>query len=133
MAEREELVQYYIVDATLGIRSKGKIGAQCAHGALLAHEIYERLRVLADKYHTDLTSRGHANTYNKWYGGQMTKIVLKGDPEVMEKAGKEYGHMTACVIDSGFTEVPEGSQTVVVLPIMKRDDCPDWLTELRLL
>lgn len=133
MPERESLVQYYIVDTTLGIRSKGKIGAQCAHGALLADVIYRRLQKLAAQDDADLTSRTTASRYHRWFDGQMTKIVLRGDPDVFEKAVKIYGRMAVTVVDSGFTEVPPGSKTVVVLPILDRAEVPEWLAELKLL
>ena len=124
--------QYYIVDATLGMR-KGKIGAQCAHGALLADLIYQRLALLASRDEGDSTSRLEANLYCKWFEDEMTKIVLKGNPEILAKATDEFGRMAALVVDNGHTEIPAGSQTVIVLPIMLKEDAPDWVKELKLL
>jgi peptidyl-tRNA hydrolase len=112
---------------------KGKVGAQCAHGALLADQIYQRLKKLGEQDIGDLTSRTHANLYGRWFKGDMTKIVLKGNPETIQKAADTYAHMAAIVVDNGFTEIPPNTITVAVLPIMDKADAPEWIKELSLL
>jgi len=126
------LVQYYIVDAALGLR-KGKIGAQCAHGALLADRVYQSVQTWAEANPEDSKSVALANQYADWFNGLMTKIVLKGDIGSMNWAQTTYGHMAATVVDAGFTEIPAGTTTVVVLPIMDKSEAPDWVRGLKLL
>jgi len=127
-----EIVQYYLVDAGLNMR-KGKIAAQCAHGALLAHKIYQRIALLAQKDPHDMKSHGHNSFYLKWEGGDSTKIVLKATAEELKRANNEYRHMAAIVVDRGYTEVPANTTTVVVLPVMLKDGAPEWIKNLPLL
>ena len=123
-------VQYYLVDNTLGMR-KGKVGAQCAHGALLADRLYQRLQNISLLDQMPTKRKIASERYLTWFRGEMKKIVLKGNPEILAKAISEYVRMTAVVIDNGHTEIPAGSMTVVVLPIMDKTNAPDWLKELK--
>lgn len=112
-------VQYYLVDHSLQMR-RGKIMAQCCHGALYAHA--EGIAKV-DSYCTE---------YLRWYQNQMPKIVLKCTAEHLERAMAEYPRAVE-VIDAGHTEVAPGTRTVVVLPVIPKHDAPDWVKELPLL
>jgi len=127
-----DLVQYYIVDNCLGMR-KGKVGAQCAHGALLAHQIYERMRTINSREYGSPQTQTMAAQYQKWLNGDMTKIVLKGDSGHVLLAAQEFGRLAAIVVDKGYTDIDPGSKTVAVLPLMNKEDAPDWVKELQLL
>jgi len=93
--------------------SKGKIAAQCAHGALLAQE---------PNPHED---------YEMWFHTDMTKIILKASSEDLQRAIDEENATE--VVDKGYTEVPPNSRTVVVLPVMEKEKAPSWTRKLPLL
>ena len=144
------LVQYYLVDRTLKMR-QGKACAQCAHGALIVQKRHCKFSSNVDKerIHRHLSENGFdstssldavalelqssfVETYKAWDEGGNAKVVLKADAELLQRAMDEF-EFAVEVIDAGFTEVAPGSRTVVVLPVMKKEDAPDWIQALKLL
>lgn len=142
------LVQYYLVDHSLKMR-RGKVCAQCAHGALLMDQAYrdrdagEAITAMNDIHRGNfekavvflerLISKGDEfKGYSYWREGSMAKIVLKCQSDDLDRAMFEFDHAVA-VIDAGKTEIPENTRTVVVLPIMTKEQAPDWIKDLPLL
>lgn len=119
-----ELVQYYLVDATLKMR-KGKTGAQCGHGALLAHSLTKGICDYGKFYDYD-------QIYYQWFSTNMAKIVLKSCPEEMDRAKAEFKMMLTEVFDNGRTEIAPNTRTVVVLPVLFKENAPEWIRNLPL-
>ena len=142
-----DLVQYYLVDRSLSMR-QGKACAQCAHGALLADRGYRDRNAFsaADAMHAIedggssvsafLDRMQDADTeygqYKLWRDGGMRKIVLRADSSLLQKAMDDF-EFAVEVIDDGHTEVDPGTRTVVVLPVMRKNEVPSWIGELKLL
>jgi len=120
------LVQYYLVDHSLrttggGKLRKGKVAAQCCHGALYAHE-----KALS------MTGHFYQTVYMRWYTNDMAKIILLCTTSDLERALLEYPNASE-VVDLGFTEIAPNTRTVVVLPVMPKDQAPEWVAQLSLL
>jgi PTH2 family peptidyl-tRNA hydrolase len=104
MSKQDELVQYYIVNADLGM-SIGKTAAQVAHASMLL--------ALRDC---------KKEQFNEWYYNIMRKVILAGT----EKDMNEYIDMSDWmngvipIVDKGLTEIPVNSLTVIVFPILSR-------------
>lgn len=109
-----ELVQYYIVNKDLNM-STGKIAAQCCHGSMLI-----ALRDQSDK------------KFQLWKSTAMRKVVLKGTLKEIKKI-KELIPNSILIIDNGYTEIEPNSETVLVLPVMTREESRKIVGRLRLL
>lgn len=112
----DELVMYLVVNIDL-IReysmSSGKIAAQVAHGATM----------ISFKYSQE-------DFYKEWYadGRHQKKIVLRAHEKDLKKLIELDG---VAVYDNGYTEIPEGSLTVVAFPPMLRSETPKLLKRLQ--
>jgi len=104
MSKQDELVQYYIVNADLGM-SIGKTAAQVAHASML----------LA------LRDNQQENFYD-WFYSIMRKVILAGTEQDMDRyiAMSSWQYGVIPIIDKGLTEIPENSLTVIVFPILTR-------------
>jgi len=92
-----------VVNAALAM-GKGKVGAQCAHGAVLAL----------------LAARGAAAAWAAaWARDGQAKIVLRapGEAELLAlaAAARAAGLPSALVRDAGHTQVPRGALTVAAI------------------
>ena len=105
-------MQYFIVNQDLKM-SKGKIGAQISHAATISALKYRKKKL-----------------FKIWMNTCKRAIVLQAPQEVLEKL-KEDGYIS--IIDKGFTEIPENSLTVVVLPIDYKDNLKELVGDLKLL
>lgn len=117
----KDLIQYYIVDHSLKMR-KGKIAAQVAHGAMYAMN-----------YYFECQDESYLNIFESWLNADIKKCILKGAAEDLNKAEEEFGKRCSVVKDNGHTQVPVGSRTVVVLPVMDKSEAPEWIKNLQLL
>jgi PTH2 family peptidyl-tRNA hydrolase len=139
----KDLVQYYIVDSELKMR-KGKIAAQCAHGAVyfsssLKFRLSSFIPMKFLNLMEDLSSNYHIENnvlsmkrIKEWGNGLNKKIVLKGNQDIMDKVMLFYPDSIE-VIDEGLTDVEKGTRTVVVLPLIDKNKAPLWIKELKTL
>jgi peptidyl-tRNA hydrolase len=95
--------------------SVGKIAAQCSHGSMLI--------ALRDQYEAK---------FQLWQNTVMRKIILSGKLNDIEKIQQQV-HNSILIIDKGFTEIEPNSKTVLVLPVMTREESKKLVGRLRLL
>lgn len=126
------LVMYFIVRQELGMGA-GKVGAQCAHACQLILMEDKRLRrytkSMSPSEQWMLLRMEHWNDHN--LNGGFRKVVLKAD-EKEWKALKEI-YDPIIVQDAGLTEVEPGSETVMVLWPMYKNERDKVLKRLRCL
>jgi peptidyl-tRNA hydrolase len=121
--EDNPLVMYYIVRQSLNM-GPGKMVAQGAHATQLILEYDKSLRRLKK----DITEEQKNKTIrmDMWkdraLNGGFRKIVLTADDKEWETLKSDYNPII--VTDAGLTEVPAGSETVMVIfPILKSERC----------
>ena len=92
--------QVMIVRTDLKMR-KGKIAAQCCHGAIGAYK------------------KSPADKIRKWENEAYAKVVLKvqtlGELTALKKLADEKGIANYLVVDAGRTQIPTSSVTVLAL------------------
>ena len=90
-----------VVRTDLGM-GKGKVGAQCAHAAVMCYK-------KALKEAPDMVDR--------WEGGGVTKVCLKVDSEEgllnLASHAREAGVVFGVVRDAGRTQIASGTMTVL--------------------
>jgi len=113
---------YLIVNSSLGM-SCGKIAAQCGHAVQLLLEQYYSL--LSCNIKTE-DQQKKIDRVELWKApeldGGYRKVVLQAGEKEWEYLKKAYNPII--VIDAGLTEVSAGSETVMVLyPMFKEEEC----------
>jgi|LakMenEpi03Aug12_release.lakeMendotaPanAssembly.Ray.scaffolds.fasta_scaffold349228_3 peptidyl-tRNA hydrolase len=112
--DENEMIHYTIVNKELNM-STGKIIAQCNHGIML------------------ITLRDHdTENFQKWLNTAIKAVTLKGTEKEMVKL-KELLPQSIMIIDKGFTEIPNGSKTILSLPVMSRKEAHQYVKKFRLL
>ena len=130
LLSREPLKMVIVTRADLEL-SKGKLCAQCAHGAVDAV-----IRSGTTSQSTAVNER-HLENVQQWFTQGQTKIVVKVETqdallEVYRKA-KEADHNCSIVRDAGRTEVESGTITVVCIGPSKISEIDTITGHLRLL
>lgn len=111
----DEIVQYIVVNKELGM-STGKVSAQVAHVAMMMGIHYG----MVDNDNDDFWF---------WYTcNEQKKIILQGKQKDLEKLAEKFFF----VIDSGYTEIPKDSLTVVGLPPMRKSEAKQYIKRLQL-
>jgi peptidyl-tRNA hydrolase len=107
-------VMYLVANKGLNM-SRGKLGAQCGHGAVRAY-----------RRSNDRIAPSHRELLDEWWETGETKIVLEArDTEhllLVERFVKERGIDTVLVIDEGRTEIAPHSPTVLGSVVVDKDD-----------
>jgi peptidyl-tRNA hydrolase len=126
-ASGNDLVLYSIVRKDLGM-SGGKIPGQCQHAMQYFMQHYLKV-----KYNTSFTiGDSFMDRYENWINSNThTKIILEASDKEWEKLREEYDPII--VIDAGKTEIPAGSETVMILYPMLRDERSKTLKRCQLL
>jgi len=128
MDNDEVWVQYYIVNMDLQM-SRGKIAAQCAHGA--TYYVMAIMNKREKFINTDIEISS-MRRFNEWANQGMRKVILQGDTKAIQKATQSLLE-TYLVIDEGRTEVDNGSRTVVTFAPLLKSCSPSWLKRLQVL
>lgn len=111
----------------------GKVGAQCAHACqliLLENQTLRRsLGSLSPSQQNILIRIDYWN--NGDLNGGFRKVVLKADEKEWSALKEIYDPIIVC--DAGLTEVEPGSETVMVIWPMYKDERDKTLKRLRCL
>lgn len=115
------LVMYFVVREELGMGA-GKVGAQCAHACQLIlmeqDNIRKQIRPLSDSQYNILRRMNYWNSRD--LNGGFRKVVLKASDKEWASLKDIYDPIIVC--DAGLTEVEPGSETVMALwPIYKNE------------
>lgn len=117
--DEDPLVMYFIIRQSLGMGA-GKVGAQCAHACQLI------LIANKEKRKNLLAPNPFVIRMNYWndrnINGGFRKVVLRANDKEWEYLKEVYNPVI--VQDAGLTEVDPGSETVMVLwPMFKNERC----------
>lgn len=125
------LVMYIIINEELGM-SPGKLAAQVGHGIQLIMQDYYELDNFSQRSPSAAMSLfdeeiNIIQRMDLWLHTEMenkyTKVTLRADKKEFEKIKAEFGKNLALVIDAGKTEIPAGSETVIILyPLFKNEN-----------
>jgi peptidyl-tRNA hydrolase len=106
----EDIVLYIIVRESLSI-SIGKTAAQCAH--VVQH--------ITEHFYENKMNEEQKLLYNQWRNQDYRKVVLKADEKEWLKIKELSG--SVLIIDKGFTEIPENTETVIgFYPMIKNSN-----------
>jgi peptidyl-tRNA hydrolase len=141
-ADPDPIVMYLIVRESLGM-SMGKACAQCAHVSQMLQVKYEELhRELTDrrdgwgKYPNpilDAVALEMELIYQEWVDTAIRKVVLGADEKEWEKVKEACKDSMVVVRDAGYTEVPEGSETVIGCWPVRKSQTPKIIKRLQVL
>jgi PTH2 family peptidyl-tRNA hydrolase len=109
--KNKDLIQYYVINTEL-LMSKGKVNAQVAHASMLATLHYQ-----------------NQPSFIIWQNDKMKKVMLEGMTKDLIGL-RSLGFIT--VVDLGLNEIEPNSLTVVVLPIMTREEAHKFVKRLQL-
>ena len=96
--------------------STGKLCAQVGHGV----------------QDVVISCRGNKKRWNSYKNSNSPKIILKADQQTFDEI-LECSCKKVVVVDSGKTEVPEGTITAIVFPPMYESEVPEFIKGLKLL
>jgi peptidyl-tRNA hydrolase len=121
------LVVYSIVKKSLNM-SCGKIPGQCQHAIQYFINNY-----YINKYNVETELGTLFNIrFEYWHvSNTHTKVILEASDKEWEKLKEEYDPII--VIDAGKTEIPAGSETVMILYPMLREERSKTLKRCQLL
>ena len=106
---------YIIVNSDLKL-STGKLCAQVGHAV----------------QDVVISCRGNKKRWNSYKNNGSAKIVLKADQQIFDELLR-CSCKKVVVVDSGKTEVPEGTITTIVFPPMYESEVPEFIKGLKLL
>lgn len=115
----DEIVMYILVNRDLPME-KGKLAAQVAHSACKAS-------------HAASISSEHRNTWESWFGGSYTKIVLKSNEFEMKKILEQHFKICYVTYDEGRTQIAKNSLTTLAFIPMLKSQAPEEIKYLKLL
>lgn len=123
----EYMVVYSIVRESLGM-SSGKIAGQCQHAMQYLMQHYNDVRYDVESKLASV----FRNRYEDWIHSKThTKVILTASDKEWEKLREEYDPLI--VKDAGKTEIAAGSETVMILFPMFKDERNKTLKRCQLL
>lgn len=135
----DELRIYFVVNADLNM-GVGKTAAQTAHAMQYLLSKREELltacdtRWILDERDAFKKMIGQALCFNQWlYSPAHCKIALGANTQDFNSIKDTYADRCVVVRDAGRTEVASGSETVIGLYPMRKDERCALLKRLRLL
>lgn len=119
--QKNPYIMYFVIKKSLNM-SAGKIAVQIAHAAQMMIFWYNQLKV----QNFDMTK-----DFDTWKNESFRKVSLVAKDNEFEKIKQELH----CVVvkDAGLTEVDPGSETVLAIWPMRKDDRPKLLKKLQTL
>jgi PTH2 family peptidyl-tRNA hydrolase len=118
----DPLIMYLIVRESLNM-SVGKIAAQCGHATQM---------VLLQHFEAP-TMKSEPSAFEEWLSTSFRKVVLSADEKEWAKVRDSGEVRFLTVTDAGLTEVPSGSETVMVLWPMRKSLVPKVIKRLQVL
>lgn len=127
---KPETVMYILLNSSLKM-GKGKIAAQCCHGACRVVSLLETCGGVK-----------HIPYYRDWCRHGETKVVLKVEESRMREIYEKYRIINVSrkesiwcvpVHDAGRTQIAPGSLTVLAFRPMLKNNAPDIIKNLKLL
>jgi peptidyl-tRNA hydrolase len=137
--DQDPIAMYLVVNEELiEEMGLGKTGAQIGHAVSMLMLDYHKLDKRYDKYIENTSTEqekflAQYFLWRDWFKNGIRKITLKADKKEFEKLKVEFKDTMVLVVDSGFTMIPEGSETVIGLPPMKKSQRPKLLQRLQTL
>lgn len=144
--QEDPIVMYLVVRETLGM-SIGKTAAQCAHASQML--LLQFIKEQQDWEHSydpvygpsqeDYDSfpeetKLHWNLFDKWLATSFRKVVLRADDKEWIKIKNEIPVINrVIVVDAGLTEIASGSETVIGLWPMHKNEVPKVIKKLQVL
>ena len=127
----DPIVLYVIVRQELNM-SPGKIASQACHGVQKFLLNYFRLLAFKAKLHETLPAHEEAciGLTTEWLGNGSRKVVLKANEKEWSEVRETYGKDCFVVSDCGLTEVVKGSETCMVLSVMRKSQASKHVKEL---
>jgi PTH2 family peptidyl-tRNA hydrolase len=126
---QSEIVMYLIFREDLKL-TKGKIAAQAGHAVQL---MIQKIDVA---YLDQCGPAGQFERYGSWCQGSMAKVALKvADGAALEELRVKLADArvwTATVTDEGRTCVEPGTETVMAIEPMPRDEIAPFVSSLKL-
>lgn len=121
--QENPFVMYFIIKKSLEM-SPGKISIQVGHAAQMMVFWYDELK-LQDQIILNLED------FNTWKKESFRKVSLVANDKEFEKIKNEL----YCVVvkDAGLTQVKPGSETVLAIWPMRKNDRPKLLKRLQVL
>lgn len=128
--QEDPIVMYLIVRESLEM-SVGKTAAQCAHASQMLQLKYNQLE---KELYTDKDFLDKIYIFREWLNSSFRKVVLRSDNGSWEKIKAAFKDQNMIVvIDSGLTEIPSGSETVIGLWPIKKSQRPKLIKKLQAL
>lgn len=134
VSQEDPIVMYLIVRESLNM-SPGKLGAQCAHASQIA-----LLKFIEDRETIHIPfqapdSQDRLDVFSLWLKGSFRKVTLTANDKEWEKVKEVFieGNTRFTVIDTGLTEIPAGSETVIAIWPLYKSQRPKILTKLQAL
>jgi len=126
-----DVVMYLIVrESLLDKMSAGKIAAQCGHAVQFVVTYYFESSPILGFYEQN---NKRTELMNKWFDCNYPKIVLKADDNEWQKL-KDYPDLFCFIVkDAGHTQVDPGTETVMALWPVERNNRPKLLSRLQIL
>jgi peptidyl-tRNA hydrolase len=137
--EQEDPIVMYLVVHEIGM-SAGKVGAQCGHavGMLDIKQKEQERDFWREHEHDTVEPVQPANLkiWDDWLHNSFRKVVLTANDKKWAKLKdklKELNIEHVLVIDSGLTEIPYGSETVIGVWPMRKSQSPQVIKKLQAL
>jgi peptidyl-tRNA hydrolase len=129
--EKDPLVMYLVIRESLDM-SQGKISIQTGHATMLITLAYMK-EMSEARFVSDLGYSDRLNLFDKWLKTAYRKISLTADEKEWHKVQESFveGHTRFTVVDCGLTEVPTGSETVMVIWPMYKSQRPKAIKRLQ--
>lgn len=123
----KDFAMYLIIKQSLNM-SKGKSCAQVGHAVMGVVETHCKLTKQNPDNKFEKSCYNDFDAYAEWRK-DCTKIVLKATDDQWEKLKKLPCFI---VVDSGYTEIPPNSETVIAFWPMRKHEAPEIIKGLAL-
>lgn len=111
--------------------SPGKVAAQVGHAVQKLADEYIDMYISNQDSCLDISSLDMLRIYTEWTLTESRKIILKADEKEWEKVKKLENKVI--VVDSGYTQVPPNTETVIGLWPLKRSKRPKIIKQLQIM
>jgi peptidyl-tRNA hydrolase len=133
MLQEDPIVMYLVVHE-IGM-SAGKLAAQCGHAVGMLH--IKQSEFTAENNKSPFPEvQDKLNIWDEWLHNSFRKVVLTANDKKWAKLKErlpELKFQHVMVVDSGLTEIPYGSETVIGIWPMRKSQAPQVIKKLQAL